>query len=59
MPITMFAKLFPKISLKTLEKTIDSGMNLYAYNNTPIRQFGVCSVHLSFKEKSGICKFCS
>ena len=44
MPITMFAKLFPKISLKTLERTVESGVNLYAYNNTPIKQFGVCSV---------------
>ena len=57
MPITMFTKLFPKISLKTLEKTIESCVNLYAYNNTPIRQFGVCSVQLNFKGKSGICKF--
>ena len=32
-------------------------MNLYAYNNTPIRQFGVCSVHLNFKGGSAICKF--
>ena len=53
----MFTKLFPKISLKTLEKTIGSGVNPYAYNNTPIRQFGVCSVQLNFKRKSGICKF--
>ena len=48
MPITMFTKLFPKISLNTLEKIVESGVNLYAYNNTPIRQFGVCSVRLSF-----------
>ena len=49
MPITMFAELFPNISLKTLEKTVESSVNLYAYNNTPIRQFGVCSVQLSFR----------
>ena len=57
MPISMFAKLFPKISVKTLEKTVESGVNFYVYNNIPIRQFGVCSVRLSFKGKSGICKF--
>ena len=57
MPITMFAKLFPKISLKTLESTIESGVNLYAYKNTPIKQFGVCSVHLNFKGRSTVCKF--
>ena len=57
MLISMFAKLFPKINLNALEKTIESGVNLYTYNNTPIKQFGTCSVRLSFKGKSGICKF--
>ena len=57
MPITMFAKLFPKITLKALKRTVESGVNHYTYNNTPIKQFGVCSVQLSFKGKSGICKF--
>ena len=28
--------------------------NLYAYNNTPIKQFGTCSVRLSFKGKSAL-----
>ena len=27
------------------------------YNNTPIKQYGTCSVHLSFKGKTGVCKF--
>ena len=40
MPITMFVKLFPRISLDTLAKTIESGISLYAYKNTPIKQFG-------------------
>lgn len=57
MPITMFAKLFLKVSLSTLEKTIESRVNLYAYNNTPIKQFGVCSLKLSFKRKTAVCKF--
>ena len=57
MPITMFAKLFPKISLKTLDRTIESSVNLYAYNNIPIKQFGICSVHLNFKGRPAICKF--
>ena len=57
MPITMFTKLFPKISLDTLEKTVELGVNLYAYNNIPSKQFGTCSVMLSFKGKLGICKF--
>ena len=53
----MFVRLFPKLSLETLEKTVEKGVTLFAYNNTPIRQFCVCSVKLSFKGKSAICKF--
>ena len=30
MPIMMFAKLFPKISLDTLNKTVEKGVTLYA-----------------------------
>ena len=44
MPITMFTKLYPKISLETLSKTVDKGITLFAYNNTPIKQYGTCSV---------------
>ena len=44
MPIMMFAKLFPKISLDTLGKTFELDVMLYGYNNTPIKQFGVCSM---------------
>ena len=57
MPITMFTRFFPKISLDALGKTIETGVTLFAYNNTPIRQFGTCSVRLSFKGKAVICKF--
>ena len=57
MPITMFMKLYPKISLETLAKTIDKGITLFAYNNTPMKQYGTCSVKVTFKEKQQICKF--
>ena len=57
MPITMFMKLYPKISLEMLAKTIDKGITLFMYNNTPIIQYGTCSVKVSFKEKQQICKF--
>ena len=53
----MFAKLFPRLSLSTLEKSIEKGVTLYAYNNTQIKQFGMCSVKNSFKGKQTICKF--
>ena len=57
MPITMFATLFARVSFDALAKTIESEISLYTYNNTHIKQFGTCSVHLSFKGKLGICKF--
>ena len=57
MPITMFMKVYPKISLETLAKTIDKGITLFAYNNTPIKQYGTCSVKITFKGKQEICKF--
>ena len=57
MPTTMFMKLYPRISLETLAKTIDKGITLFAYNNTPIKQYGTCSVKVHFKEKQQICKF--
>ena len=53
----MFTKLYPKVSLETHAKTIDKGIMLYAYNNTPIKQYGTCSVKVSFKYKQEICKF--
>ena len=57
MPITMFTKLFPQVSLDTLSRMIEKGVTLFAYNNTPIKQYGTCSIILSFKGKSFICKF--
>ena len=57
MPITMFMKLYPKINLETLAKTIDKGITLFAYNNTPIKEYGTCGVKVSFTEKQQIYKF--
>ena len=57
MPITVFMKLYPKISLETLAKTTDKGIMLYAYNNTHIKQYGTCSVKVTFKGRQEICKF--
>ena len=57
MPISMFMWLFPSLSLDTLSKTIEKGVTLFVYNNTPIKQYGTCSIRLSFKGISSICKF--
>ena len=52
MPIKMFTVLFPRVSLDALSRTINKEVTLFAYNNTPIKQFGTCSVRLGFKNKS-------
>ena len=57
MPIIMFTKLYPKISLEMLAKTIDKGITLFAYNNTPIKQYGTCIIKITFNGKQEICKF--
>ena len=57
MPISMFAKLFPKVSLDALNRTVNKSVTLYAYNDTEIKQFGTCSIRLNFKGKSQVCKF--
>ena len=57
MPISMFTKLFPHVSLDALSRTIEKGVTLYAYNNTPIKQYGTCHIKLSFKGRSVVCKF--
>ena len=43
--------------MDALSRTINKGVTLFAYNNTPIKQFGTCSVRLGFKSKSLICNF--
>ena len=53
----MFTKLVPKISLEALEKMVEKGVTLFAYNNTPIKNYGTCSIRLSFKGNSAVCKF--
>ena len=57
MPITMFTKLFPKVSLEALSRMVDKSVTLYAYNNTAIKQFWTCQIRLKFKGRSFVCKF--
>ena len=56
MPVSMLTKLFPKVSLDVLSRTIEKGVT-FAYNNTPIQQYGTCNVKLTFRGRSTICKF--
>ena len=57
MPISLFSKLFSQMSLDALKRTIDRYVTLYAYNNTQIKQYGICNVKLSFKGRATIRKF--
>ena len=57
MPISMFSKVFPKVSLDALSQTINKSVTLFAYNDTEIKQFGTYSVRLSFQKRSQVCKF--
>ena len=57
MPTSMFSKLFPKVSIEVLGKTVEKDVTLFPYNNMPIREFGTCSIRLSFKGNSAICRF--
>ena len=57
MLITMFTKLFPKVSLEALGRMVDKSVTLYAYNNTAIKQFGTCQKRLKFNGRSFVFKF--
>ena len=48
MPISMFSKVFQKVSLDALSQTINKSVILFAFNGTEIKQFRTCSVRLSF-----------
>ena len=36
---------------------INKSVTLFVYNDTEITQFGTCSIRLSFRNKSQVCKF--
>ena len=40
-----------------LAKTIDSSTKLYTYNNTEIKQLGVCEMLVEYREHCKICQF--
>ena len=57
MPLGEFFKHFPEANLNDLAKTIDPHTKLYAYNNTEIKQLGVCELLVEYKSNSKICEF--
>ena len=57
LPLGEFFKHFPDANMTQLAKTIDIGTKLYAYNNTEIKQLGVCELLVKYKEHHKICQF--
>ena len=51
-PISMFSKLLLKVSLDALSQTINKSVTLFTYSDTEIKQFGTCSIILSFQGRS-------
>ena len=56
-PLGEFFKHFPESNLNDLAKTIDPHTKLYAYNNTEIKQLGVCELLVEYKSSRKICGF--
>ena len=57
LPLGEFFKLFHEANLNDLAKTVDTHTKLYAYNNTEIKQLGVCELLVEYKTCRKICEF--
>ena len=57
LPLGEFFKHFPNANMTQLAKTIDSSTKLFAYNNTEIKQLGVCELLVECRECRKICQF--
>ena len=57
LPSGEFFKHFSEANSNHLAKTTDPHTKLYAYNNTEIKQLGVCEFLAEYKSNSRICKF--
>ena len=55
LPLAEFFKHFPDANMNQLAKTRDSSTKLYAYNNTEIKQLGVCELLVEYRERGKIC----
>ena len=57
LPLAEFFKHFPNANLNDLARTVDPSTTLYAYNNTEIKQLGVCELLVEYQKKTKICEF--
>ena len=57
LPLGEFFKHFPEANLNDLARTVDHHTKLYAYNNTEIKQLGVCELLVEYGQNRKICEF--
>ena len=57
LPLGELFKHFPDANMTQLAKTIDPHTKLHAYNNTEIKQLGVCKLLVEYKTYRKICEF--
>ena len=57
LPLGEFFKHFPNANMTQLAKTFDPHTKLYAFNNTEIKQLGVCELMVEYKTNRKICEF--
>ena len=55
LPLAEFFKHFPDVNMNQLARTRGLSTALYAYNNTEVKQLGVCELMLEYRD---CCKFC-
>ena len=57
LPLGEFFKHFPETNLNDLARTVDHYTKLYAYNDTEIKQLGVCELLVEYGQNRKICEF--
>ena len=57
LPPVEFFKHFPDANLNDLARTVNPNTKLYAYNNTEIKQLGVCELLVEYQHNAKICEF--
>ena len=57
LPLAEFFKHVPDAKMNQLARTIDSSTKLYAYNNTEIRQLGICELLVEYRDHCKSCQF--
>ena len=54
LPMAEFFKHFPDTNLNDLARTVNANTKLYAYNDTEIKQLGVCELLVEYQHNTKI-----